>query len=384
MKEKQILGMIWKCNLCGFCPKEIECPAFDKETRWESSMARGRVAIVHALLQNNDLHFEKSSLARERLFSCTGCSHCYYICPSGIDVPLIITLGRKKLVEANNYPDSHKKIIENIRKYGNPLGAPKPRDSAWPELKENRNAETVYYPGCMAIYRNSEIALNTIKLFEKLGEKIRILKNETCCSGILYRVGHPNLVETSIQLMLDDIRKKPPKRIVFTCPGCLSTFEKIYKSELKERFKGIRLMHFSEYFQEKLTELEINKSKVKEILAVEVRDQIIWHDPCHLARELSIFKEPRAILEAFQIPYLEFLKTGQDANCCGSGAGVRSAYRDLSEQITEQRLSEIENLGAKTILTACPFCEFQYKTVIEKNGRDIDVLDLNTLLEKIL
>ena len=76
MREKQLLGIIWKCNLCGFCPKDMECPGYDEDTRWESSFARGKVSIVHAIMPDPELGFQNSELVKERLFSCTGCGHC--------------------------------------------------------------------------------------------------------------------------------------------------------------------------------------------------------------------------------------------------------------------------------------------------------------------
>jgi Fe-S oxidoreductase len=99
---------------------------------------------------------------------------------------------------------------------------------------------------------------------------------------------------------------------------------------------------------------------------------------------LGIYNEPRAILDTIQLPYIEFNQTKEDSNCCGSGSGVRSAYLDLAEKTTIQRLREVEELGAHTILTTCPFCEYQYKSVIDKHDYDIKVIDLNTLLVELV
>ncbi len=383
MNVKQIQGIIWKCNLCGFCPKDFECPSFDEDARWESSYARGKVSIVHAILQDEGRGFQNSLLAKDSLFSCTGCGHCHYICPSGIDIPRIIILGKKKLVEANNYPKTHEQVVENIKKYKNPFGEKEPRDLAWPELKSNVDAETVYFPGCMAIYRTPEVARNTLKLFKILGEDIKVLENETCCSGILYRTGHADLLGQLVKQMLNELNEKPPKQIIFTCPGCLTAFKEIYKSELKEKFNNTNLLHFSEYLLDKISQLGNLESKVKVLLGNEIKEPVIWHDPCHLVRSLGIYNEPRAILEAIKFPYIEFKQNREDSNCCGSGSGVRSAYPEMAEKTTIQRIEEVKELGARTILTACPFCEYQYNSVVKKNGYDIDVIDLNILLEKL-
>lgn len=384
MSERKIRGIIWKCTLCGFCPKDFECPGFDDDARWESSYARGKVAIVHAMIQNENLKFQNSQHARDRLFSCTGCGHCLYICPSGIDVPSIIYYGRKKLVDAKNFPEPHAKILKNIKHYGNPFGEGNPRDNLWLDLKTNVKAETVYYPGCMAIYRTPEIAINTIELFKKLGEEIKILKNETCCSGILYRTGHRDKIIEFIQPMLDEIHENPPKQIIFTCPGCLTAFKEIYKSILKEKFRDTKLLHFTEYLIERLIKLRNLKPKVKAFIETKVKKPIIWHDPCHLARGLGIYNEPKRILETIGISYIEFQQTREDTNCCGSGSGVRSAYPELAEKTTLGRLDEITKLGANTILTSCPFCEYQYNNVIKKHKYDIKVLDLNSLLKELI
>lgn len=384
MKEKTILGRIWKCNLCGFCPKDIECPGFDEDARWESSYGRGKISIVHAMIQDEKRNFQNSALAKKRLFSCTGCAHCEYICPSGIEITKIIYYGRKKLVEAKNSTEAHTKILENIQEFGNPFGEDAPRDSEWPELKSNTDAETVYYPGCMAIYRIPEVAKNTIKIFKELGEKIKILKAETCCSGILYRTGHINPIAELIQPMLDELHENPPKQIIFTCPGCLTAFKIIYKSELGEKFKGIKLLHFSEYLIDKISKLGDIKFKIKDLLETKIKEPVIWHDPCHLARGLGIYEEPRAILDAIEMPYIEFEHNKEDTNCCGSGSGVRSAYPELAEKTTLKRLEEVKTLGARTILTSCPFCEYQYDSVIKKHRSDIDIMDLNTILEKLI
>ncbi len=384
MNEEEIMGIVWKCSLCGFCPKDIECPAFDDDARWESSYARGKVGIVHGMIKNPNRGFQNSELAKQRLFSCTGCGHCHYICPSGVDVPEIINTGKKILVDADNYPKQHVEIVENIKEFRNPFGESAPRAQEWKDLRNNDGAETVYFPGCMAIYRTPEIALNSIQLFKILGEEIKVLKNETCCSGILYRIGHKDSLSEILKPMLNELHENPPKQIIFTCPGCLNSFGKIFKSELGEKFTGTKLLHFTQYLLDKISKLGNLEQKVDTLLSSVISEPIIWHDPCHLARDLEIFEEPRTLLNKLKIPYLEFKQNRQDSNCCGSGSGVRAAFPDLAEKSTLKKLEEIKELGAKTLLTACPFCEYQFLTVANKHNLELEVLDFNSLLRKLI
>ncbi|KKM94737.1 hypothetical protein LCGC14_1195300 [marine sediment metagenome] len=384
MNKEEILGIVWKCSLCGFCPKDMECPAFDDDARWESSYARGKVAIVHGMIKNPELGFQNSELAKQQLFSCAGCGHCLYICPSGVNVPEIVMTGKKILVDANNYPESHGNIIKNLKELRNPFGENAPRAQKWEELRKNINAETVYFPGCMAIYRTPQIALNSIELFKILDEDIKVLENETCCSGILYRIGHGRLLPEILKPMLDELHERPPKQIIFTCPGCLTSFKNIFSSELQEKFKDTKLLHFIQYLYDKISKLGDIEKKVELLLSGKIKKPIIWHDPCHLARDLEIHDEPRKILNAIKIPFIEFKQNRLDSNCCGSGSGVRSAFPELAEKTTLKRLEEMKDLGAKTLLSACPFCEYQYSTVASKFNFEIEVLDFNTLLMGLL
>ncbi len=384
MNEEEIMGIVWKCSLCGFCPQDNECPAFDDDVRWESSYARGKIGIVHGMIKNPHFGFQNSELTQQRLFSCTGCGHCHYICPSGVNVPEIVNTGKKILVDANNYPKPHEEIVENIKKFGNPFGESAPRAQEWEDLRNNVEAETVYFPGCMAIYRTPEIALNSIELFKILGDKIKILQHETCCSGILYRTGHTSSLGEILKPMLDELHKNPPKQIIFTCPGCLTSFRNIFKSELGEKFQGTELLHFTQYLLERISKIENLEQKVETLLNTEVNGPIIWHDPCHLARDLEIYSEPRTILNTLKIPYLEFKQNRQDSNCCGSGSGVRAAFPELAERSTLKKLEEMKEVDAKTLLTACPFCEYQFLTVANKYNYEIEVLDFNGLIRKLV
>ncbi len=44
----------------------------------------------------------------------------------------------------------------------------------------------------------------------------------------------------------------------------------------------------------------------------------------------------------------------------------------------------MKDFGAKTLLSACSFCEFQYSTVASKYSFNIDAIDFNTLLIELL
>ena len=95
---------ISECTQCGLC-KSV-CPVFAVE-RIETSGPRGR-----AILINNNAF-------SEHLFMCSLCKRCENICPARIKISDEIKKSRK-----NHKTKFNEKMIENVRKYGNPFGKP--------------------------------------------------------------------------------------------------------------------------------------------------------------------------------------------------------------------------------------------------------------------
>ena len=79
-----------------------------------------------------------------------------------------------------------------------------------------------------------------------------------------------------------------------------------------------------------------------------------YHDPCRLARGLSVKDEPRRILEkALGVPPGEFEKKEDEVACSGGGGLLPFAFPRAARTIARKRLAEHERLGGGTIVTAC-------------------------------
>lgn len=98
---------IQDCSNCGFC-KSL-CPVF-RVLLEETKGARGRAVLA------------KKDINDEIYYLCTLCGACKVTCPAGIDLPEEIKKMRAKLVSLGSETEANKKMIENIRKYGNPYG----------------------------------------------------------------------------------------------------------------------------------------------------------------------------------------------------------------------------------------------------------------------
>jgi Fe-S oxidoreductase len=98
---------------------------------------------------------------------------------------------------------------------------------------------------------------------------------------------------------------------------------------------------------------------------------------------MGIYEPPRELLK--KIPGIELIemdRNRQNAWCCGSGGGVRSAFKDLSSFAANERIEEAKETTAEAILSCCPFCLNQFKSNISND--EIKALDLSELVKKAL
>ena len=112
-----------------------------------------------------------------------------------------------------------------------------------------------------------------------------------------------------------------------------------------------------------------------------ISGSITYHDPCHMGRASGIYEEPRALLQAIPgIDYREMNYNRDNAHCCGSVMSL-VADPDAAGRIGKVRLEDAGEVGADTIITACPCCRVQLQVSADYNGMEnIKIRDLATFV----
>jgi Fe-S oxidoreductase len=348
------------CTMCGFC-KSV-CPAFEG-VGWDRGVARGRMVLAYGLLRK-DIPADESVV--EALYQCTTCKDCERRCPSKIKVVDVVEAARRDLVENGTMLPAHRKVVDNVLRYGNPYG----EKSTVAEVlgQKTKEAEIGYFVGCTSAYRNPNIARATISILNKLGEDYTLL-DEKCCGSVMQRVGWKDEeVVAQMERNVKAIADQGIDEAVFSCAGCFRMFKEEYPKRIDVPFK---VRHVSEF----LADRDIKPSALNK--------KVTYHDPCHLGRHSGVYKAPRSVLA--KIPGIEFkemTRNSETARCCGGGGGVRSAYPELSESIAAKRVEEAS--FAEVLVTSCPFCVNNLKVGKDRCGSKVEVMDLVELVEPLL
>lgn len=357
---ERVRGAMMTCTYCGFC-KSV-CPTYEG-VGWDPSVARGRVILAYGLLQG-DLPADGSVV--EYLYQCTTCKDCERRCPSRIEVVDIVESARRDIVASGGMLPGHRKVVESVRRHGNPYGEARRAEAAL-GLKR-RPAELGYFIGCTAAHRNPAIARATASILSKMGREFTPV-DEVCCGSVMQRIGVDEAeVADMMRRNVEAAEGLGVDQVVFSCAGCYRMFKEEYPKHVKVPFK---VRHISEYLAEEGVRLSSSKGRVT------------YHDPCHLGRHSGLYDAPRKLLSSIEgIEFREMPRSRETAGCCGGGGGVRSAYPELAGQIAARRVDEAS--FADLLVTTCPFCVSNLTVGRDRAGAKLEVKDLVELLEPLV
>ena len=208
----------------------------------------------------------------------------------------------------------------------------------------------LYFRGCTAREKQTNISKATQKLLILADVDFHILNDEGCCGSFLLRTGFlkeaQKLIDKNTKLFKDET-------ILTSCAGCYKT--------LKEDYDGLDVIHISQLLDNLIEEGKLNFSK-KDI-------DVTYHDPCHLARHMNIFDEPRNVIKSIA-DLIEMDNIRENSLCCGAGGGVKSSYPEIADNLSKARIDESLKTNSDILITTCPFCKLNLE------NDKIEVLDL--------
>ncbi len=381
----QVQKDAYRCGKCMLCKwidhNQMTDTAFMKicpsgaRFRYEAYYASGRQEIARGLLDGT---LEYNDRLLHVLFTCTGCGGCQVICSEqGDKNPLktITALKERAFRDELGPLPEHQTIIKSMENYENPWQQPRARRDSWMRrmrLKDPRKekVDVLYFVGCTAAYdpKLKKVARATAEILERAGVSFGVLgKDELCCGSTLLRMGDYLSYERVARKNIELLGSLDVGRIATSCSGCNSVLREEYP-ELGGL--DVEVTHSLELIDELLKSGDLKLKK-------KINKKVTYHDPCHLGRYSGVYDAPRSILEAIPgIELVEMPRNRDNAFCCGAGAGVRTAYPEFALWAATERMREGAATGAKTVVTACPFCEQNLGEVKKPRLELVDILEL--------
>lgn len=347
---------------CGFC--ERGCPVY-QTMKVKTLCMKGRNRTMLGVLQGK---LEITPAVVQAAFECTLCGNCDRWC--SLKNTEHTRAFREYLLEHGVEPmKEHSSLLLSIRNYGNPWFQPRSARTKWSRglnlpKAAPKQQEVLFFAGCTSAVTkalNKGLA-SSARLLQRAGVKFATMgADEPCCGSTLLRVGQTAEFEKLAKENVKKFESLGIRKIVTACPGCYVTLKK----SVEAKGSGIEVVHVAQEIATLVRDGSLKLTRSSE--------KMTYHDPCHLGRLGGVFDEPREIVRAVA-ELVEMPNNRYESRCCGAGAGLQSAFPKLSRDLAAKRIAEARATGATTLVTSCPFCETQLRTV--PGIRVVDLMEL--------
>jgi len=358
------------CIRCGRCQENCPAKLTGKQLNPKQVVqdVKGQMETVYRLRGKNGGEQEQSDgrpalqrevIKPEVLWACTTCRACEVNCPMGIEHLDVIVPMRQYLTQMeSDFPQEVTAVFKGMETNNNPwqIGSNKRFD--WAEgldlkpLAEEPEHEILFYVGCAGSFDDRAIKVTRafVRIMRAAGVRFGLLGNEEgCCGETARRLGNEYLAQALMMQNVELMKGYDVKRIVTCCPHGYNTL----KNEYPQFGGGYEVLHHSEFIAELLRDgrLELPGDGAGQAA------QVVWHDSCYLGRYNEVYAPPREIVR--RVPGLQLVEAPRRRRtgfCCGAGGGRMWMEEHEGTRVNVERTEQLVATGAKTLVSACPYC----------------------------
>ena len=364
-----------QCNKCGLCLST--CPV-SKALLLEKYSPRGKIQLARFYEQGK---LKLSEHYSDIFAKCLLCGACTVTCPSGVKLKDVFEDFREQIAGQCGLDRQVEGVVRALIDHRNISGEDNEERAAWRELLgelpehayEKEKAEVAYFVGCVASFfpMAQNIPKNLVLIFHAADVDFAILGGEEWCCGFpLIGAGVPGKGREMMEHNLEKVNALGVRTVVFSCPSCYKTWKTHYNTTLE-------LVHSTQFIEQLISDGALQLGKVNMT--------VTFHDPCDLGRNAGLFEAPRNILNAVPgLRLVELVHNRAQSICCGGGGNLEMVDPALSGALAQKKIEEIQQTGARTVLTACQQCVRTIKARARRKKIDLDVLDITELVAKAL
>lgn len=395
------------CVHCGFCT--ATCPTFVL-TGDERDSPRGRIWMMRELLENPE---SASSDTGYHLDRCLGCLSCTTTCPSGVDYPHLLDIGRAKMAERIKRPWADRQMrrllawviphagrfhfmmrlarIGRLFRWAMPYGLQRMLDKVPSSIPARidpvGSKDAVYSPkekllrrvgmlvGCASRALEPEINDATIRLLNRLGVEVRVYAQVHCCGALAHHIGEIKQAEASVHMAVerwyDAISSGEVDAIITTASGC-GTMVKDYGEMLRddpewaERASMVSAASFD--ISELLGQLDwtklLSQPEARANADAVAETRLAYHSACSLQHGQKIHALPKQLLKMAGFMVVE----PRDGHlCCGSAGVYNLLQPDMADELKSRKRDTLSATNAVAVATGNIGC------ITQLNAPDLTV-----------
>jgi glycolate oxidase iron-sulfur subunit len=358
-------AILRSCVHCGFCT--ATCPTYQLLGD-ELDGPRGRIYLIKQVLEGKAAT-EKTQMHLDR---CLTCRNCESTCPSGVQYGRLVDIGRGIVEKQVKRPLAQqlvrtalkeilprKSVFNPAMKMGQlvrPLlpgvlknKVPQARPAGvWPSRSHAR--KMLLLDGCVQPAMSPNINAATARVLDALEVQLIVAPKAGCCGAIRH---HLNDQEGA----LDDMRRNidawwpyveaGAEAIVMTASGCGVTVKEYGHLLAHDPAYAARAARISELTKDLS---EIMPAFEQQLAAkVKVKKRVAYHPPCTLQHGQQIRGKVEGVLRAVGV---DVTLCADSHLCCGSAGTYSVLQPELSYQLRDNKLKNLEATQADEIVSA--------------------------------
>jgi glycolate oxidase iron-sulfur subunit len=364
------------CVHCGFCT--ATCPTYQLLGD-ELDGPRGRIYLIKQVLEGAPVT-AKTQLHLDR---CLTCRNCESTCPSGVQYGRLADIGRK-VVEQRVQRPLAERLKRLVLKEALPrrwiftpalragqLFRPLLSKSLQDKIPAMRHAgerpvrrharRMLVLEGCAQPAMSPNINNATARVLDALGVQLLSAPKAGCCGALRFHLNDQ-------QAALDDMRRNidawwpyvedgSVEAIVMTASGCGVTVKEyghLLAQDGAYAGKAQRISELTRDLSEIMPEFEAELARrIGGNADGKSAERVAYHPPCTLQHGQQIRGKVEGVLRAVGVD----VKLCADSHlCCGSAGTYSLLQPELSLQLRDSKLANLEAIGAQTIVSANVGC----------------------------
>lgn len=365
---ERVNKILRKCVHCGFC--NATCPTYQL-TGNELDGPRGRIYLIKNFFEENK-EGSSNETSLKHIDRCLTCLACETTCPSGVNYGELVDIGRKHINSSIQRPAVSKikrKLILNVFSTSRrvalllaiarifkpllpttlankiPANIKLPDDSASGIPSSSRKMLTI--KGCVQKAAAPQINFATKKVLAESDIQLDEAKS-ACCGALAFHLTELDEAHATIRNNIDhwyQMLNNGYENILINSSGC-STFIKQYETIMQD---DNDYAEKAKFISEHCIDLSELASELTPKASSATNITIAFHSPCTLQHGQNI----NGMIEEKLLQAGYKLAEVQDSHlCCGSAGTYSLLESDLSTQLLENKVSNLEKHQPDMIVTA--------------------------------
>jgi L-lactate dehydrogenase complex protein LldE len=219
-----------------------------------------------------------------------------------------------------------------------------------------------------------QVAMNMVKILEKVGCTVHYNANQTCCGQPAFNAGFWGESKDVCNKFLSDF--KEAEYIVAPSASCVGFVRNYYQKifDTAANLKDIINLGKRTY---ELSDFLVNVLKIEQIGA-RFDGVATYHDSCAALRECGLKQEPRKLLQ--QVEGLQLVEMHDNETCCGFGGTFAVKFEPISIAMADQKITNATATQANYIISTDMSCLMHIGGRAEYVKNNMQVLHLADVL----